>query len=444
MNGFSAPVLLSRARRWRGLISLGLAEQILLSGSSFGFTAVQAHLLGPERFGEFSIAFAIFTLLETSMWGVFGDAVPETAHRLPLTLWPAMRSSVLLLSMVCMAGVAVLVLLASAILAVRAPEIAGTLAAAIATLFAARLQNGFRRLYYLDNLRVPTALGAVAYAGTLAGTAGILILFRASLPQYGMLCLAAASAASCAVFFLLRPPLERPDRRMLWWTMQSLWRTGRWILVTSVMSWAGNLGVVPLVGLISSVSLSGTLRAVQTLTTPMSQLNMVLMSIIVPNAARKLRDRTSAEPLMIAVQTASLIGGFACIYSLFVTSAGRPLFHLLFGATANGMTRWVVGAAAFGYALESIRFGVNAVLLGLGRTRILFYSQCCATTSLIIVLPFAAHFGGLLGMVLTMTAANNLGSMISASYFLRYVLPSVGQGREYGAIATDGSAKRTA
>lgn len=408
-------------RGWGGAVSFGILEQVLLSGSSFVFTAVVARNLPTAGFGWFSIAWSMMMLMEVGAWGLFGDAVPSTAEKIRRSLWPEFRWSFLALSAAFSALVLSINLFVAFGIGFYNPELAVLLVAMGAAFVAWRFQNAVRRLYYLDGMRKEAALAAIVNVGVLFFTTFAMVYTQTSSPTIAFICMASANAASACCFIFQNVVVRRPDRRMLVWSASRLWRTGRWLLISSEISWLGNYGVVVFIGTILGVNSSGTLRAILMLNAPMGQLTNVMLSIIIPKVAAALRRDRTISWWRLATKTMLLLGLANGLYALIVTVFGEVLLPHLFGDSATGVTWVPIALATFGYAFESVRYGCNVVLFASGRTRILTVSQTVALLSSAIAIPLAAFYFGLTGVVGAMAMANNIGTLIVVAYFFYVV-----------------------
>lgn len=399
--------------RWAGLLAFGVLEQGILTGINFGLTAAMGHWLGALNFGWLSIAMVLLQFLEAASMGLFGDAVPSVAHRLPLSARTRFRGAFLTIS--CAYSTVIMLCLCAAwpLAAALGASNAELIPATGLALVGLRAQNAVRRLYYLEDLRREAALAALINAlAMLAGVFILVFVLASRNPAHVMVCIALANGAAALMVFLQHGsvPLARPTGRMLRWTSRRLWRTGRWLLASNAMSWLGNLGPVILVGAIAGVAASGTLRVVMTLLVPPAQMVIVFVSLIIPKLAQKPKEELVTRQWPIALQTMSLIGLSSGVYALVMTAAGGWLPRLVFGEPAAGITQLTVAIATFGYALEAIRYGCNVVLLARGDAKIITIGQVIALISAITLIPFASYFG-LNAIIFAGTLSNNLNTI---------------------------------
>jgi O-antigen/teichoic acid export membrane protein len=406
--------------RWFGPVVFGVIEQIVLTLVNLTFTAIMGHWLGARAFGWLSIAWVLLQFLETSSMGLFGDAVPASARRLPSSSQPAFRGTFLSLSFgYSLLILTPLVLAWPAAAWLGAPE-AMLIPATGLAFVGLRAQNAARRLYYLSGLRKEAAAAAIVNAlSTAVGALLLIYVFKSRNPAHAMLVVAIANSLAALVLFAQRRtlPLSQPTRQLVRWARKRLWRTGRWLLVSNAMSWIGNFGPVVLVGAIMGVAASGTLRVIMTLTVPPSQLATVLLSIIIPRTAVKSHAELRNRAWPIALQTTALIGTCSASYALAMILGGQTLTRLAFGEPANSINQLTIALATLGFTMEAVRYGCNVVLISRGTTSILTVGQTCALISALILVPIGA-LHGFDWVIAAGVFSNNINTLVVLVYFV--------------------------
>lgn len=403
-----------RIREWLGPVAFGIIEQIILSGVNFAFTAAMAHQLGALSFGWLSIAWAVMLFLETSSQGVFGDAVPASARRLPASIRTHFRSAFLILSFLYSLIILAISFFIWIIADYISLEHAELIPATVLAFVGLRAQNAARRLYYLDGFRTQAALAAVINAASMAVGSIIMVwVLDNHSPTTAMLIVALSNIISSAVLFTQGGslPLARPSRAIIRWTRLRLWQTGRWLMVSNSMSWLGNFGLVVVLGALIGVAASGSLRVIMTLTNPPAQLVLVLMSVIVPKVSSKTKSEIQKTQWALALKSMVAIGSVTATYALAMTLLGNWLPVTLFGAPAIGITALTVAIATFGYAFEAVRYGCNVVLLSTGRTSIITIGQISAIFSAAVLVPLASA-RSLDWVIAAITVSNNVNTIV--------------------------------
>ena len=422
MNPF-VQKFLSLYRSWGRGFLFGIFEQGLLSGTSFVVTVILARVLGATEFGWFSVIWAFVIFLESAANGLFGDAIPSLAHKLRESLWPQFRASIFLSMLtVCVVVCVPLLLVAGGL------ELAGFVypAAVIPAIFffgVQRMQNVVRRTYYLDGLRGRAALSACAnVAVTFAALEGVHKLFGLSASS-AFICLSAGSVAALITGASYIAGYERPSRRLYFWVIRNLWLKGRWTMASATMSWIGNMGVIPFAAFLISPVAGGGVRAIQTMVLPLVQVNQILISILVPKMAGKMRTEGRGKIRQLAVKLIALLSLIGFSYAAVIAIGGEALFEALFHFEKGQITNLAITIAVLGYAFEGIRYGCNIMLYSVGDTVIVGQGQIVSMLSAIVIIPILGHYFGLTGLVLGMTIANNINTLYVAGKFFRAKAP---------------------
>ena len=414
-----ASQILSGLRRLQRLLSIGLAEQFLLSGSSFLFTAQISKSLSPTDFGLSSVIWSVVILLETSLWGFFGDAVSATFARCPGRTAPSLRGALVILSTIASTIIALVMLMVALVsLSFVGLDIAISICAGAVTFIFMRAQNIFRRICFIEQKRISTLLGAIIYAITLYILSRYLKIVQFVPAAVALIIAGASSAASILSFFFSGCKIQCPSVALIRWLVLKLWDSGRWVVLSSAISWAGNLGVIPLAGIFGGLGQSGAFRTVQTVIAPMGQATNVVQSVLVPDLSLKAR---AGQRVFGANQLIGSIALFVLVtfpYSLLILLFGASLYKKLFGNVQGPVTGLVLGIAVIGYCIESIKMGVNTSLLATGRTKFMLYSQILSILSLLAILPILVKSFGFMGLVLATTLANNVGTILLLVYWV--------------------------
>jgi O-antigen/teichoic acid export membrane protein len=408
-------------RRWFRLTSFGLIEQILLSGINFAYTAMMAHYLGAHDFGWMSIGWAVVLFMEAGSNGLFGDGIASSARRLPVRRQRDFRG-VLLLHSTCYSGIILLISLVAWPIAVeRGFHEALIIPAAGLSYFCLRAQNAMRRLFYLEGRRREAAAAAFVYVVCIS-----VAVFAAkhapvaASPALALIIPALASAISALFLFSLQRilPISRPRPLLVYWGMRRLWRTGRWLFAASTMSSLGNYGFIVIIGAMMGVEASGTLRVVNTLSVPPFQFCIVLLSILVPRITALPRGDLASRQGKIALGATGLFLAATLPYAVIITLSSPWLLPAMFTSSAKNVTMITTAIYTFGYAVESIRLGCNAVLLARGETRIVTIGQTLALITAFALVP-AATFMGINYVVFAITFANNVNTVVVGVAFYR-------------------------
>jgi len=393
--------------RWGRPVVLGIIEQGIYSAANFAFAVVLLNGIGARQFGTFNIAWSVVMLAECILYSLFGDAVPAIANRLPKVLWPELRASVYMWSALFSAAV----MLAAAALSLAAqwfaPSAVGLVLATGVTVFTMRAQQMGRRICYLDGTRGLAVIGAILFSVTIFASLAVLLWSGVRSGVAGMLCLGLGCAASSSALLLRRRDFAWPGARLFIWSWHKLWRSGRWLTAASISYWAANTGLIPLAGAMFGREAGGVLRIVQTLTNPLSQLTSVVVSVVLPPAAERLRVPSRGMFARISIRSFVLFAAISAVYSVGLTFCGPALVNLLFHGKLTAITMAVLAVASVAASLDMIAAALTVPLLATSRTSVILYGRIASLFALFAVLPFALRLPGLIAFV-SVTAASNL------------------------------------
>jgi O-antigen/teichoic acid export membrane protein len=403
-------------RRWGRPVILGIIEQGIYSAANFAFAVVLLNSIGARQFGTFNIAWSIVMLAECILYSPFGDAVPAIANRLPRSAWPELRAAVYFWSALFSGGVMVSGAFLSLLALVFAPKAALLVLMTGITVFTMRAQQMGRRICYLDGTRALAVVGAILFSVTVFLSLGALLWFGVRSSVAGMICLGLGCAASSTVLILRRRDFRWPAPKLLRWSWHKLWRSGRWLTAASISYWAANTGLIPLAGVMFGREAGGVLRIVQTLTNPLSQLTSVIVSVVLPPAAERLRVPTRAMFARVSIRSLVPFVAISAVYSIGLTIYGPALVHLLFHGKITTINTAVLAVACLAASLDMFSSALTVPLLATSRTSVILFGRVASLAALCVVLPFALHLPGLIAFV-SVTAASNLVQTLVLSWY---------------------------
>ena len=158
-----------------------------------------------------------------------------------------------------------------------------------------RFQAFVRRLCYIEGRVDIAALNAVCYALTIFGLLGCLIPLGWLTSVTAIFVWAAASIPAVIFGIAARiSPVDVVSRAAVHEVARSLFRSGRWLLGSSLVSWVGSQGVIPLAAMVAGPAGGGVLRALFNIVAPVSVINVAINQLIVPRLAKSGPARTAA------------------------------------------------------------------------------------------------------------------------------------------------------
>lgn len=384
-----------------------LADQLLVSGTSFVTTVALVRALGLDGFGRFSLLW---------MGVVFVQALQQACIGTPLyTIGPKelqrgtqaaahYDAGVQRLELAFLAGVlAVGACGARAIAQLLGFELGARELAALVLAALARAAHDFarQRAFAREEPRRALALDGVA-CGVQLATLAALTWFGRIDPAVALLSLAAASACGALVGLAgeLRLVAPRGTSRR---TLERHLGMSRWLIALALLQWLTSNAFALAAGALLGPAAVGALKAGQTI---LGVLHVLLLAFenVVPVRAAALAARGARRELASYLRRISWTGGFAVLaVSACVAAFPGRLARVIYGATSADQ-ELAIRAFALHYVFVFLIGVLSVELRTLERTRPIFVAQALGALAAL----FAAHStveafglrGALAGMIL--------------------------------------------
>ncbi|WP_155524649.1 hypothetical protein [Oleisolibacter albus] len=378
-----SPVFVSRGA------AFSLADQAIQGLATFTFTALLTRTLGVTEFGRFSLVWVLAFLAEGCVSALISDPMPMVHARCSRFKRPELLTSGLFISFIASSALSILIIFFGYMSCIE--DIFMVMCLAIANI-TWRMHMQTRRNFYLHGSIGRSLPGSTAYL--------LLLLIGAALSAHGghaegaVLLWSVASTAAILVNIWLHPtPLVRPSRRLLVWMCPLLWRAGRWLVGTSVAFWIGNQGVIAYTASLVSLHDAGTLRAMQNLFMPFTQIMSALYTAMIPRVTMKIHKTRQNS-----ARNYSAIGGIlftiaAIMYGIFLYSSTDLLIMFLYGDQSLIKSTSLLLPLFLIAATDACRQGLGFGLLATGRTQPVFWSRIAGLVVLglgLLLLPPSA------------------------------------------------------
>lgn len=344
---------------------LAILDQGLSSGSNFVIGILLARWLSPEQYGAYAVAFAIFLLLLMlyqsvllEPMAVFGASAYRDCLRgyLKALLQIHLGAALLIFS----------VLSASAVIALKLGQAGGMPGAFVGVAVAGPLVlllGLARRTFYLQHSPAPAACGAFSYCALTLG--GLYLAYRyswlSSLSALLIMGLGGLGASALLLTHLkLRLPLSlaAPNLHDTW---RRHWRYGRWALAGYAMMWIPANIFYPLVGSFSGMAQAGQLRALMNFASPVLQISAALSPLLLPYAARVLKQQGCAGANLLAGRITFLYVSGAVAYWALLLLFEKPAFRALYSGRYVEVA-YLLPVVALGSVFCSAFFGSATAL----------------------------------------------------------------------------------
>ena len=341
----------SKRRRWGARAIFAVLDQGLISGSNFLLGIQLARSLHPAGYGAYALAFSIFSLLLVldqaivlEPMSVFGGSKYSGLLRRYLGELLKFQS---ILSGVCLS------LLLVAALGIGISRQSSDLYVALLGIGIATpsilLLYFTRRALYLEYRSSAAAGGAVLYCVLLfsglwlVDHLGLISAFSA------FLCMGAAALATSSLLMIyIRPRLKSKGRESEFQIVNEHWNYGRWALGSSAFMWISWNVWYTIVGSLSGLAGTGTLKAWMNLAMPVIQSCAALSLLVLPHTSRVVHVEGWAGAKRQALTVASLFTAGATVYWVVVLTCHKPIIAFLYsGRYADGMAslQWLALAS---------------------------------------------------------------------------------------------------
>jgi O-antigen/teichoic acid export membrane protein len=408
------------ADRWKGRAFFALVDQGCLSLSNFLFTIVLANHVSLESFGYYSIVWTISVLAEAVTAGLVNDALPAFASTRQRSPRGDYRSAAAWVN-IALGGLTSAAVAAVGIAALYWSRELGAILLCMAVVNPVqRFQAFVRRLCYIEGRVDIAALIGVCYALTIFGLLGCLIPLGWLTSVTAIFVWAAASIPAVIFGIAARvSPVDVVSRAAVYEVARSLFRSGRWLLGSSLVSWVGSQGVIPLAAMVAGPAGGGVLRALFNIVAPVSQINVAINQLIVPwlaeSAARSdgptIRKHVSAVMVLFVV----LALGFSVIL------VGWPVQILAFfyRSAEIVLAAPLMWPFAFLVVTESVNQATTVALLAMNRTRVMMFVRVAGLIAFLSSALILQRELGLGGIVWGFVVASVVTAIISGQEVLR-------------------------
>jgi O-antigen/teichoic acid export membrane protein len=399
-------------RRWISLTSkafLAVIDQALTAASHFFIGLLLARWLLPGEYGAYSLGFAIFLLLSLVHQAVllepqriFGPSEYEGLERdyFGVLLW-------------IHSGVACLIVLALGLAACITAIIPGfeSLSPALAGLAVAvpwvLLLWLIRGVFYVRMSPQGAVRGNVIYALVLM--AGIVCIRKLGLESAFsvFLCMGAAAFISSVVMLQhLKPVLSLKKNSLnALSTLRQHWHYGRWLLLSSALSWFSSDVYYAILSSVSGLAAAGQLRALMNFALPLLQTCNALSLFALPYVCRIYTEKGSAALRSLTWRLTWMYGTLSVVYWAVIIMLRYELLHSIYDARYNSLASSVIFIAASSLPL-SIAFAPALIMRTLRlSSSLLQVSVASSIVALLIGIPITKQFG-LAGALAAMTASN--------------------------------------
>lgn len=356
----------------------GIADQALISATTFVTMVLLGRHLDPAAFGSFTLVYAVLLFannlqlaLITQPHNVIGATQTGEAYTRYTT---ATGVGQLAFTAVTVALTAVVALVAH----LSASEAAPLLGSFVPAIAAWQLREFPRRVLYTEG-----RLGD-AFANDLLGYGaqgpGMLLLGQfGHLSGETALILLASTSGVAALWglWLIKPAVGWPVELG---QLRDNWRYGKWLLGAMLASSSYYLLFPVLVAALVSVAELGAFRAVQTIMGPTHVLLKAMESSLTPRAAREHAEGGVPALGAFILRAAALTAPLMAVYCLLVALFAGPILRVSYGDQYSEFG-WLLAALALTYGFVYLAVPVTIALQAAGMSAPLFRANLWSTLS---------------------------------------------------------------
>lgn len=385
------------ADRWKASVGFALFDQGTTSVANFAQLAIAARMLPIDEFGRYSIVWAFSMLLLSVATALIVDPLPAIVSACRPTRRLLILAAATRLSLLVGGVLAALIVICGLIAQAWSSEF-GTLLLWLGIASPLQqMQYASRRFCYLLRRQGVAAASAAAYAIVLIG--GVVGLWATALfTAPGLILLSgiaglAAAAVGVAWGCL---PVSKVRSSLLNWLMRRCWRTGKWLIGSSIALWMSSASLLPITAAITGPSASGILRAETTLLMPVYQLMWAIAYLLVPHMAEVGVRQPAKHLRATALLTIAAFGTIAAVYSIIVLALGSDLLALMYNKPEITAASKLLWPLTIGLFLEAVTAAMSIVLIANAVTRSIFWAR---VASVAVLLPGALCLGPIFGLV---------------------------------------------
>lgn len=384
--------------RLRGLpiadVSIGLADQAVVSLTNFVTMLLLARVLEAPDFGKFTLVYGVLTFAGVLQASLITQPHNVIGASLKGADYARYTASSGLAQLVYAGVIAGLTIFAAARTRGLDLEISALLFALAPAIMAWQLQEFIRRVLYTERRTVAAFFNNVTSYGGQAITIVVLSFIGRLNGESALYAVCATSAAGVLVGLVqIRGSLAFPPAAS---AIRDNVSFGKWLAGAEIGYWLSTQIYLYLAAAILGPAGAGLLKAVQLLFAPLNVILFFLNSTL-PVRFASAHARTGRSGLDLRVRRAyAVIVPVVVSYCVPVTAFGSALLSVLYGDTYSGGTV-VVGLVGLFYLLVTPFPVLSGALRALRRTRPIFIGYLLASVTSVSIGSFLVARAGVEG-----------------------------------------------
>lgn len=327
----------ARLRVWGMRSGFALLDQGLTSGAGFGVNLLLARWMPAEVYGAFVLAFAGFLFISGFQNVLLLDPMSVMGPSRHAERLPAYFHAQILINMVLLASLSAVALLTGLVLWRIAPgsPLPGAMVGAGLTLPFLLLLWLARRMCYVVQRPSIAVTGSALYLAFVV--IGLFALAHLGwLGPFTAFALMGNGSVLASGLLLWRLGLLKREAAMhprLSWRMalRENWTYGRWLTLTTLLSWTTVQVQTFLAASILGLATAGALRAIQLPSLAMTQVIAATTLLVIPSMSQELGNGNVARLRKKAIITTVCLTALGIVFVTGLFLFAAPLENLLFG-----------------------------------------------------------------------------------------------------------------
>jgi O-antigen/teichoic acid export membrane protein len=400
--------------KWKGRLLFALADQGCLSVANFLLTVFVANSLPLTSLGNYSIVWTISVLAETVATSLINDPLPAIVSRQSASHREELEHAAFWINL----GLGLLISLAifaGGLVALRWSYELGTLTLCLGVVNPLqRLQFFVRRVCYLRDRQDISAISGVIFAAVLlSGAAGLAYIQHLNAWTTVLLWGLASVAVVLTVLTAGVLSIIPPNVAVILPLVQSLWKSGCWLLAFSLITWISGWGIIPLAAMLDGSSRAGVLRAFFNMFDPVTRINTAITLAILPRLANIAAGSDLRSVRKASLRAMVLFSSLALSYTALFLASPVDIVSLFYHSPEIIAARSLLLPIALVVVIESFGQGTGVALLATARTQSIFLFRILGfavfSAGALVLTPTV----GIVGLVWAMAMGSCLNAILS-------------------------------
>lgn len=417
MRRAATNLMSSRLAGMLGRSFWGLADQALVSLTSFLTLVLLARVLTPERYGAFVLFYGALNFFNALQSGLFTQPHNVLGSSRSGEDYARYTSTTFLMQFLFSVLLALLAAAGYVVGRMMGWATADLFLAMTPAILAWQVQEYLRRVYYTEGrVRAAFLNDLIGYGGQIVLVIAVWRLDRLNGPvAIYLLALTSALAAFVGLYHLRAELAARLEGA----SVRENWHFGKWLFGASLVQSGRIQAHVWLIGGLVSVTAAGLYRAAQNLVAPTHIMMNAVRSVAMPRAAA-IYEREGEAAMRAYLWRMTWLGlAPIVLYLIAVCAVAEPLLHWLYAGQYDGYA-WLVYVFAVIYLLAYLGQILTVALSAMRVTRAVLFAE---VVTIVVAVGAGAPLIAVLGIRGAMATDVIVGATLLAALLRLRQLP---------------------